>query len=154
MKVSRKGYKRRGYHRKGFLRDSIHVPPTEVKAAKVPKTTFFIKDIGAVGRAKEPYKGAAKLKKGKMTKEVARVLGYEKVPTELTVAEWERVFRGTRFAPKAWLGMLNTQIARRRFSTAEQDGRYPAKVAFQKAVGILARVRDLTPREAIRKRWA
>jgi len=59
LTVKRKGYARRGYARRGFtaVRDGlVKIPPTKVRASRVPPTTFKIKDVGAVGRGKKVIK--------------------------------------------------------------------------------------------------
>jgi len=150
LKVQRSGYKRRKYHRKGFKRDHIYVPPTTVKATYVPPTTYYMKDIGEVGRSKEPYKGASKLKKGRMTEEIRKILGYPKRATELTASEWRKVFLGSKLSPRTWAGMILTQVARRKYAEKGSE-RYKDKLAFKKAFRILSDVHDLTPREAIEK---
>lgn len=69
LRVSKKAYKRKAYKRKGFTvvraGKRIKMPPTNVKAARVPATTFYIKDIGAKGRGKKVIK---KIRKGLLRK--------------------------------------------------------------------------------------
>jgi len=153
LRIQRKAYARKSYKRKGFTMvragKRIRIKPTSVKATRVPATKFYRKDIGAVGRSKRPA-GVPDLKKGRMSREVAKALGYAKAPTKLTNAEWKKVFRKSQVSGKAWLGMLGTQVARRKFATPSMDGRLPTKRAFQRAIGVLAQERTLTPKEAIR----
>lgn len=150
LKVQRKAYTRKAHGRKGFRKDSIAVKPTMVKRAKVPATTYTIKDIGAKGRSKPPFKGAEKLKKGRMTQEIASVLGYDKSPTDLLASEWRNVFLFTKISPKAWAGMLLTQVARRKYAKVGTP-RFENRKRFRRAFNILADVHDLTPRKAIAK---
>jgi hypothetical protein len=124
------------------------MPAAKVKPSKVGAGTYYRKDIGALGRSKRPA-GVPALKKGRMTMEVQRHLGYAKKPTKLTEAEWRKVFRGSELSGKSWLGMLTTQIARRKF--CDSASRCEAKRAFIKAVNVLAQERDLTPLLAVRK---
>jgi hypothetical protein len=150
--VHRKAYCKRGYARKAYRRKGgIKVPATKVKPHCIPHTRFYIKDIGAVGRSRMPA-GMRPLKKGRMTYAVGKALGYEKRPSELTGAEWRRVFERSGITGRSWLGMLATQVARRRF--AKEPKRAEAKEAFQKAIAILKEERkgELVPVEAIRKR--
>jgi hypothetical protein len=149
--VHKKAYCKRGYARKAYKRKGTRIPATRVKPHCVPRTSFYIRDIGAVGRSKMPA-GMRPLKKGRMTYAVKKALGYEKRPSELTGAEWRRVFERSGITGRAWLGMLATQVARRKF--AKEPKRAEAKEAFQKAIAILKEERkgELVPVEAIRKR--
>jgi hypothetical protein len=150
--VHRKAYCKKGYHRKAYTKKrGIHVPATHVKPHCIGSTSFRIRDIGAVGRSRMPA-GMRPLKHGRMTYAVARALGYAKHPSELTATEWKKVFDRSGVGGRAWLGMLATQVARRKF--AKSGERAEAKKAFQKAIAILKEERkgELIPVEAIRKR--
>ena len=150
--VHRKAHCKKGYHRKAYTRKhGIHVPATHVKPFCVGSTSFHIRDIGAVGRSKMPA-GMRPLKHGRMTMAVARALGYAKHPSELTTSEWKKVFDKSGVSGRAWLGMLATQVARRKF--AKTGERAEAKKAFQRAIKVLKEERkgELVPIEAIRKR--
>jgi hypothetical protein len=150
--VKRKAYCKKGYARKAYKRrGGIRVPATRVKAHCVPHTSFYIRDIGAVGRSRMPA-GMRPLKKGRMTFAVEKALGYAKHPSELSGTEWRKVFDRSGITGRAWLGMLATQIARRKF--AKEPKRAEAKKAFQKAIAILKEERkgELVPVEAIRKK--
>jgi hypothetical protein len=150
--VHRKAYCKRGYARKAYKRKGgIKVPATKIKPFCVPRTRFYIKDIGAVGRSLRP-RGMSDLKKGRMKYAVFKALGYEKHPSALTEAEWRRVFEKSGITGRSWLGMLATQVARRKY--AKTGERKKQKTAFQKAIAVLRKERkgELIPVEAIRKR--
>jgi hypothetical protein len=144
-----------GYERKPYKRckkkKCIRIPATSVSPHCVPASTFYIKKVGAPYRSVAPA-GMRPLKKGRMTYAVVKALGYEKRPSELSIAEWRRVFERSGISGRSWLGMLATQVARRRF--AKEPKRAEAKKAFQKAIAILKEERkgELVPVEAIRKR--
>jgi hypothetical protein len=149
--VHKKAYCKKGYARKAYKRKGTRIPATRVKPHCVPRTSFYIRDIGAIGRSKVPA-GMRPLKKGRMTYAVQKALGYAKHPSELSGAEWKKVFERSGITGRAWLGMLATQVARRKF--AKEPERAKAKRAFQKAIAILKEERkgELVPVEAIRKR--
>jgi len=150
--VHRKAYCKRGYARKAYKRKGgVKVSATKIKPFCVPRTKFYIKDIGAVGRSLRP-RGMPDLKKGRMKYAVFKALGYEKRPSALTEAEWRRVFERSGITGRSWLGMLATQVARRKF--AKEPKRAEAKRAFQKAIKVLRKERkgELIPVEAIRKK--
>ena len=153
--VHRKAYCKMGYERKPYKRckkkKCVRIPATSVSPHCVPSSTFYIKKVGAPYRSVAPA-GMKPLKKGRMTYAVERALGYMKRPTQLTESEWRKVFERSGITGRAWLGMLATQVARRRF--AKEPKRAEAKKAFQKAIAILKEERkgELVPTEAIRKR--
>jgi len=161
LKIDRKAYTRKAHRRKSYVKDVKkgrgvklkRIPATTVKKTRVPRTRFLRKDIGAKGRSPRP-KGVPKLKKGRMTRAVAKALGYEKRPTDLTGKEWKRVFDRSGISGRSWLGMLGTQVARRKYAKIGTV-RAKNKKAFQKAISVLAKSREgqLIPREAIRK-WS
>jgi hypothetical protein len=155
LTINKKGYQRSSYKRKGYCYmkkgKRICVSPTKVKATKVSPTKYKIKDIGAKGKSKKP-KGIPKLKKGRMSSEVKRILKKDIQPTNVTKTQWKKIFRKSKIPAKSWLGMFGTQIARRKYAK-KGSPRYKNKMAFQKAINVLADVKEkaLIPRKAIAK---
>jgi len=155
LTVQREGYYRRPYVRKGYCytrnNKRICVPSVRIGRTRVPATTYKIRDIGAKGRSKKP-KGVPKLKKGRMSREIARILKKDISPTDLTKNQWKKIFRKTKIPARSWLGMLGTQVARRKYAK-KGSPRYKNKLAFMKAISVLADVKEkaLVPREAIAK---
>lgn len=153
--VHRKAYCKLGHERKSFVKckrkKCVRIPATHVSPSCTEATSFYIKKVGSPFRSVAPA-GMKPLKKGRMTYAVGKALGYEKRPSELTGAEWRRVFERSGITGRSWLGMLATQVARRKF--AKEPKRAEAKEAFQKAIAILKEERkgELVPVEAIRKR--
>lgn len=143
LKVDRKAYVRKAHKRKSYVKDvkpgrgvkRKRIPETKVKKARVPRTIYLMKDIGKKGRTPKP-KGVPKLRKGRMTRAIVRSLGYSKPATQLTKKEWEKVFKKSNISGRSWLGMLGTQVARRKYAR-KGTARFTHKHAFQKGIKVL-----------------
>jgi len=155
--MSRLMVRRKAHRRKSYIKDVKRGKGVKLKripATRVKGATFTIRDIGARGRSIRP-RGVPQLKKGRMTEEIERVLGRGKIATELSDKEWAEVFRKTKIPAREWLGMLGTQVARRKYAGKDEPKRLANRKRFERAISILAREKKgkLIPKEAIYK-WS
>jgi len=108
LRVTRKAYKRRGYKRRGFtvVRDGVvRMPAARVSSARVGKSTFYIKDAGAVGRGKKVI--------GKIRKGLLKRFGYATVkPAEARHAALRKADK--KYGSVKLFRMLQAQVVLRK----------------------------------------